>query len=146
MRMTRAQIQRLVPHAGAMCLLDEVTHWDAASIACTSAAPGPNHPLARDRAVPAIAAIAAAEYAAQASAVHGALLEQSSRPRAGMLATLMDVKLAARTIPEGGALSIQADLLSRSAAGCLYSFEVSTGGKPLAAGRLMVALLAEEAT
>lgn len=143
MRMARAEIEKLVPHAGAMCLLDEVTHWDPVSIACTSAAPGPGHPLARDRAVP---AIAAAEYAAQASAVHGALLEQSSRPRAGMLATLMDVKLAARAIPEGGALAIQADLLSRSAAGCLYSFEVSTGGKPLAAGRLMVALLAEDAT
>lgn len=143
MRMARAEIEKLVPHAGAMCLLDEVTHWDPVSIACTSAAPGPGHPLARDRAVP---AIAAAEYAAQASAVHGALLEQSSRPRAGMLATLMDVKLAARAIPEGGALAIQAELLSRSAAGCLYSFEVSTGGKPLAAGRLMVALLPEDAT
>jgi predicted hotdog family 3-hydroxylacyl-ACP dehydratase len=142
MKIDRAEIERLVPHAGAMCLLDAVTEWTSASIACTSAAPGAEHPLARNRRVP---AIAAAEYAAQATAVHGALLEQSGRPRAGMLATLVDVQLAARAIPaDGKALSIRAELLSRSAAGYMYSFEVGTAGATIASGRLMV-VLAEDA-
>jgi predicted hotdog family 3-hydroxylacyl-ACP dehydratase len=138
MRIDRAGIERLVPHAGAMCLLDAVTEWSAASIACTSALPGADHPLARDRRVP---AIVATEYAAQATAVHGALLAASGQARAGMLATLVDVQLGAVTIPsEGEALSIRAELLGRSEAGCMYRFEVGTSGTLVASGRLVVVL------
>ncbi|MDB5896802.1 MAG: 3-hydroxydecanoyl-[ACP] dehydratase [Ramlibacter sp.] len=138
MKIDRAGIERLVPHAGAMCLLDAVTEWSADSIACTSGWPGADHPLARNQRVP---AIVATEYAAQATAVHGALLEDSGRARAGMLATLMDVQLAAASMPaQGDALSIRAHLLSRSPAGCMYSFEVAAAGAPIASGRLMVAL------
>lgn len=141
MKIDRTAIQALVPHAGAMCLLDGVVEWAPEFIACTSAAPTAGHPLARAGLVP---AIAAAEYAAQATAVHGALLEQAGRPRAGMLATLMDVQLAAATLPaDAGPLAIRADLLSRSAGGCLYGFEVSAAGATIASGRLMVALIAE---
>jgi predicted hotdog family 3-hydroxylacyl-ACP dehydratase len=143
MKIDRAGIERLVPHAGAMCLLDAVTEWNAAFICCTSALPGPDHPLARNRRVP---AIVATEYAAQATAVHGALLDGSSQPRAGMLATLVDVQLAAGAIPsEGDTLSVRAELLSRSTAGCMYSFEVGTSRTPIASGRLMV-VLAEAAS
>jgi predicted hotdog family 3-hydroxylacyl-ACP dehydratase len=143
MKVDRAGIARLVPHAGAMCLLDGVTDWTPTWIACTSAAPAAGHPLARGHRVP---AIMAAEYAAQATAVHGALLEESGRPRAGMLAALMDVQLAAPWLPcDGGALSIRADVLSRSPAGCLYSFEVGAAGTAIASGRLMVVLLAQDA-
>jgi predicted hotdog family 3-hydroxylacyl-ACP dehydratase len=143
MKIDRAGIARLVPHAGAMCLLDAVTDWTATSIACTSAMPVAGHPLARNHRVP---AIVATEYAAQATAVHGALLEPSQRPRAGLLATLVDVRLAAPSIPlDGDALSIRADLLSRSASGCLYRFEVLTDRTPIASGRLMVVLLADPA-
>lgn len=139
MKIDRAGIERLVPHAGAMCLLDAVTGWTPASISCTSALPTRDHPLARNQQVP---AIVASEYAAQATAVHGALLEDANGPRAGMLATLVDVQLAAQTLPMGaGALAIRADLLSRSAAGCMYSFDVATAQGPIASGRLMVVLV-----
>jgi predicted hotdog family 3-hydroxylacyl-ACP dehydratase len=141
MTIDRAGIERLVPHAGAMCLLDAVTEWSDAAIACTSALPGADHPLARNRRVP---AIVATEYAAQATAVHGALLAGSDQPRAGMLATLVDVQLATAAIPaEGDALSIRARLLGRSAGGCMYSFEVGTTGTLVASGRLMVVLARE---
>ena len=141
MTIDRARIERLVPHGGTMCLLDAVTEWSDAAIACTSALPGADHPLARDRRVP---AIVATEYAAQATAVHGALLEGSDQPRAGMLATLVDVQLATAAIPaDGDALSIRARLLGRSAAGCMYSFEVGTTRTLVASGRLMVALAQE---
>ncbi|HSW20748.1 MAG TPA: 3-hydroxylacyl-ACP dehydratase [Ramlibacter sp.] len=144
MMIDRAGIARLVPHAGAMCLLDGVTEWSATSIACASALPAAGHPLGcNDR----VSAIAAVEYAAQATAVHGALLERNDRPRAGMLARLMDVRLSAASVPlAGDGLTIRADLLSRSAGGCMYSFEVSVDKAPLASGRLMVALLPENAT
>jgi predicted hotdog family 3-hydroxylacyl-ACP dehydratase len=134
----RAGIERLVPHSGAMCLLDEVLEWGAETISCRSEAPASGHPLARARVVP---AIAAAEYAAQATAVHGALLASDSRPQAGMLAALIEVQLGAQIIDAGdGALAIRADLLSRSSAGCMYSFSVANGRTRIAWGRLMVAL------
>lgn len=138
MKIDRATIERLVPHAGAMCLLDAVTEWTPDSISCISALPAQDHPLARDRQVP---AIVASEYAAQATAVHGALLEDANAPRAGMLATLVDVRLAAPSLPAGaGSLAIRADLLSRSAAGCMYSFEVGSSRGTIVSGRLMVVL------
>ncbi|MDB5749671.1 MAG: 3-hydroxydecanoyl-[ACP] dehydratase [Ramlibacter sp.] len=140
MKIDRTGIEGLVPHAGAMCLLDAVTEWSEQEIACTSALPAAGHPLARDGRVPAIAAI---EYAAQATAVHGALLERSDGPRAGMLATLVDVRLELPQIPtDGEALSVRAALLSRSAGGCLYSFVVGTRRATIASGRLLVALRA----
>jgi predicted hotdog family 3-hydroxylacyl-ACP dehydratase len=142
MKIDRAEIERLVPHAGAMCLLDAVTEWSASAIACTSALPGADHPLARNRRVP---AIVATEYAAQATAVHGALLQASGQARGGMLATLVDVQLGAAAIPaDGDALAIRAELLGRSPAGCMYRFEVGTGGTLIASGRLVIALAEEE--
>ncbi len=141
MKIDRAGIERLVPHGGAMCLLDAVTEWSAAAIACTCAPPAGDHPLARNGRVP---AIVATEYAAQATAVHGALLEESGAPRAGMLATLVDVQLAGATMPaDGGALSIRAELLSRSRNGCMYRFEVGTARTLIASGRLTVVLAGE---
>ena len=135
--LNRAEIERRVPHAGAMCLLDSVRQWDAASIVCEAAAPNGKHPLRRDAQVPAIAAV---EYAAQAAAVHGALLDTAETPRAGMLAKLSDVELHAATLDAaGGALTVRAELLSRVANGCMYSFEVSDQRACVARGRLLVA-------
>ena len=139
MKIDRAGIERLVPHAGAMCLLDTVTEWTPASLSCISALPAPDHPLA---CFGLVSAFVVSEYAAQATAVHGALLEDANAPRAGRLATLLDVELAATVLPgEGGPLAIRADLLSRSSAGCMYSFVVGTCEGTIASGRLMVVLL-----
>ena len=135
--LTRAQIEARIPHAGAMCLLDAVLRWDATTIECHAGAPTAAHPLARAQGVPAVAAV---EYAAQAAAVHGALLDRSETPRAGLLAKLVDVELAAN--PFGGAsgsLTVRAELLSRVDAGCMYLFEVSTLQARIARGRLLVA-------
>ena len=133
--LNRAQIESRVAHAGAMCLLDSVTHWDASSIACTASEPTLGHPLARDGGVPAVAAV---EYAAQATAIHGALLEDAAAPRAGMLATLSEVELACDCIT--GPLDIRAELLSRLASGCMYGFSVHDAHRCCARGRLLVAL------
>jgi predicted hotdog family 3-hydroxylacyl-ACP dehydratase len=135
--LNRADIERRVPHAGAMCLLDTVTQWDATSIVGQAAAPARDHPLARDGGVPAVAAV---EYAAQATAVHGSLLDDAAAPRAGMLAKLSDVELAPGFIT--GALDIRAELLSRVATGCMYSFSVHDAEICRARGRLLVAFAA----
>jgi predicted hotdog family 3-hydroxylacyl-ACP dehydratase len=143
MSLDRSQIERVVPHAGAMCLLDAVTQWDKTQLTCTSAAPGPDHPLADGGRVP---AVAACEYAAQATAVHGALIDSMQSPRAGMLASLIDVRLHQASFPlDTGEVLVQASLRSRSADACLYSFEVSASGVALADGQLMVAFRAPQA-
>ncbi|HET6599299.1 MAG TPA: hydroxymyristoyl-ACP dehydratase [Burkholderiaceae bacterium] len=135
--LSRAQIQGRIPHAGSMCLLDSVQRWDATRIVCRAKAPTAAHPLAGAQGVPVVAAV---EYAAQAAAVHGALVDDTDSPRAGMLAKLMNVELSiARLEESGGPLTIRAELLSRVDAGCLYSFEVRDPRICLARGRLMVA-------
>ncbi len=135
--LNHAEIQSRIPHAAAMCLLESVQGWDATSIDCSAAAPTAAHPLANARGVPAVAAI---EYAAQAVAVHGALLAPTDAPRAGMLAKLSGVELSPTgPDPAGGALTIRAELLAHVDAGCQYAFEVSNQRGRLARGRLTVA-------
>ena len=42
----RATIAHLIPHAGSMCLLDEVLSWDEDTISCRSMQHrGPDNPL-----------------------------------------------------------------------------------------------------
>ncbi len=139
MTLARADIERCVPHVGAMCLLDAVTHWDAMHIVCRADAPTATHPLMREGRVPTVAAI---EYAAQATAVHGALLGNTMARRTGLLAKLSDVKLHGPCIPEDfGPLTVRAELQSRAASGCLYAFGVVCGTQPIASGCLMVAFI-----
>ncbi len=131
--LSREQIEILVPHTGKMCLLDQVTHWDSRGLVCHARAPTADHPLARDGALSTVAAV---EYAAQAAALHGALLEGATRPREGLLARLRDVTLAPGLLR--GALTVRADLLSLAASGCLYGFVVHDAHIRCAEGRLMV--------
>jgi predicted hotdog family 3-hydroxylacyl-ACP dehydratase len=139
--LTRGQIEARLPHAGAMCLLDRVVAWDEARIVCQAAAPAAGHPFARAQRVPAVAAV---EYAAQAAALHGALLDGDREPRHGMLAKLSEVELAAGWLDGGSnALSVRAELLVRGASGCIYAFSVDDERGCRARGRLLVAFTNE---
>lgn len=72
MPIDRAWITRNIPHHGRMCLLDEVVFWDPDRIRCSSAShASPANPL---RARGQLGIACGIEYAAQAIAVHGALL------------------------------------------------------------------------
>ena len=91
----RDAIARLVPHAGAMCLLDRALSWDAEGIACEADRHrDPANPLRRDGRLPAICGV---EYALQAMALHGALLAPggAAAQPAGYLSSLRDVSLGA---------------------------------------------------
>ena len=133
----RVDIQRIVPQTGAMCLLESVTRWDATQIVCSALPPNESHPLASDGVVHAVAAV---EYAAQATAIHGALLNNATAPQAGLLAKLTDVTFHGDDVPaDAGSINVHAQLLSASAAGCLYTFNVSTALGRITEGRLMIA-------
>ena len=138
MKLDRIGIERVVPQTGRMCLLESVDDWSASHIVCSAAFPDAAHPLAQRGSVAVVAAI---EYAAQATAVHGALVDNAATFKSGMLAKLMNVELHGDCLPTGiGHLRIEAGLISASEAGGLYTFSVGSAAGPLAAGRLMVVL------
>ena len=79
-----AWIEQHIPHKGRMCLLDAVLSWDATRIRCRSASHRtPDNPL---RAHGRLGAACGIEYAAQAMAVHGALVAASA-PLASTITT-----------------------------------------------------------
>lgn len=137
----RSRIESCVPQSGPMCLLDAVDYWDASSIICRAEPPGADHPLLRDGALHAIAVV---EYAAQATAVHGALVEPNNVVRPGMLVKLAGVELCARRIAPGGpVLTVRAEQLSANSAGCRYRFKVCAGDVLVVRGELIVAFRQE---
>jgi predicted hotdog family 3-hydroxylacyl-ACP dehydratase len=136
----RAEIAGLIPHAGAMCLLETVRFWDATTIVCTACSHrAAGNPLARDGCLDAVCGI---EYAAQAMAVHGALTAASGRrPTAGYLASVREVVgHAARLDLLAGDLEVTATRLAGDRSTALYAFSLRSGGVPVLAGRAAVVL------
>jgi predicted hotdog family 3-hydroxylacyl-ACP dehydratase len=133
-----AEIAALIPHAGAMCLLEKVVRWDAGSIVClTSSHRGPEHPLAEDGRLDAVCGI---EYAAQAMAIHGGLTA-GRRPAAGYLASVRDVVCHSERLDlSGGDLEVTARLLLADAGGAVYEFALRAGGMTLLEGRAAVVI------
>jgi predicted hotdog family 3-hydroxylacyl-ACP dehydratase len=136
----RAGIENLVPHRGAMCLLEEVLSWDENAIACRAVSHrDPANPLRRQGR---LAAVIGVEYAAQAVAVHGGLSSSSSNPKNGYLAALRDVVCSvARLDTEREDLVVSATRLAAESGRLLYDFRVEAGGRELLRGRLSVVLL-----
>ena len=139
--LSRVQLAALVPHSGSMCLLDSVEDWSAESIRCRSATHrDPTNPLRRNDALSALHLV---EYAAQAMAVHGALLAQGG-PQAGMLGVLRDVRLHAIRIDDlADDLIVVATRRLARADGLIYDFNVHVGDPParlLSEGRISVVL------
>ena len=135
---SREAIARLVPHQGAMCLLDRVESCGAEGIACFATSHrDAGNPLRRDEMLPAICGL---EYALQAMALHGALTDGAAQGM-GFLAGLSGVSLAAERLDTvAGPLHIAATALARESRGFIYGFMVSGGGRPLLSGRGTVVL------
>jgi len=138
-----AGIALCIPHKGAMCLLDAVVDWSKTAIFCRAFShTDPGNPL---RAVGRLGAANGIEYAAQAMAVHGALLAASSDvPRQGYLASVRGVQLhVARLDDLPGELNITAERLSGDGNHVLYQFALGHAGGCLLEGRATVVLDAE---
>ncbi len=136
----RAAIAARIPHRGSMCLLDAVEAWDERGIRCRAVSHrAPDNPLRDGAALPAASAI---EYAAQAMAVHGALLAPpAAAPRMGFLASVRGVALhVARLDTLAAELEIRAERVSGDDDNILYAFTVSAAGAPVASGRAAVIL------
>jgi predicted hotdog family 3-hydroxylacyl-ACP dehydratase len=117
----RAAIAARIPHAGRMCLLDRVLDWNEAGIRCAAMSHRDvDNPLREPAGLPVWAGI---EYAAQAAAVHGALVRPHAAPRAGLLGALRNVHATCQWLDRiDGELIIAATLLHSDSAGAIYGF------------------------
>jgi len=130
----------LIPHAGAMCLLDAVLAWDARTIHALSASHArADNPL---RGAQGLHAIHLAEYGAQAMAVHGALLARAQGvavPHPGLLVSLRGVLLGAEYVDQlDGKLDVHAQCLYADNGSAQYAFRVEHRGRLLASGRAAI--------
>ena len=135
-----AAIAARIPHQGDMCLLDAVVDWSETAISCRAISHlDPANPL---RAAGRLGAANGIEYAAQAMAMHGALLAQANDPpRQGYLTSVRSVQLhVARLDNLPGALSVEAERLSGDSNHILYQFSLSHAGRCLLEGRAAVVL------
>lgn len=133
-----AAIARLVPHAGAMCLLDRAEAWDAARILCATARHrDPANPLRRDGLLPAACGL---EFAFQAMALHGALTAGGPQ-RVGFISSLRDLALGVDRLDDiPGELRVEAEALVAEAGGFIYRFGILSGQRSLLSGQAAVIL------
>lgn len=141
MKLDRAQLAALIPHAGSMCLLDAVEDWTAEWIHCSSHShTDSTNPLRRRGQ---LAALHLVEYGAQAMAIHGALLAQGG-PQAGMIGALRDVRCHVTRIDDlSQPLDVSATRRLARSDGLIYDFVVSLRESPtrtLCEGRVSVVL------
>lgn len=142
MRLTRAEIASLIPHSGAMCLLDGVLQWDATRIRCVSRSHrDAGNPLRVDGHLPVVCGI---EYAAQAMAVHGGLAGKvGGKPRAGYLASLRDVVCRRSRLDDlDGDLIVDAEQEAGDGNHVIYRFTLRVGDVEVLSGRAAVVLQA----
>ena len=142
-----AWIARHIPHQGSMCLLDYVEAWDQQRIQCrASSHRAADNPL---RAHGRLGAACGIEYAAQAMAVHGALLAppDSISAQVGYLVSVRGTQLHVPRLDDIAAdLLVEATCITRSGNKILYQFSVSAAGRVLLDGRATVVLDAHAPT
>ena len=136
----RSGIAALIPHQGAMCLLDRVAAWSDTDIVCHAVSHlDPANPLRRQGRLSTVCGV---EYALQAAALHGALRGGAPQP-AGWLAALRSVSIHRPRLDEAGLgrLRIEAHREHGGAAGLIYRFRLlAEDGGLLAEGRATIAL------
>ncbi|CAN5454267.1 phosphotransferase [soil metagenome] len=132
-----------IPHQGTMCLLDRVEAWDAKQARCIAISHrDADNPL---RSHGQLGAACGIEYAAQAMAVHGALIApDQAAPRSGYLASVRSTALHVARLDDIAAdLVVQVQMFSGDGNTVLYDFTVSADGKVLIEGRAAVILDAQ---
>jgi predicted hotdog family 3-hydroxylacyl-ACP dehydratase len=135
----RADWSTLIPHKGAMCLLDDVVAWNPDAIhARSDSHRDPANPLRSDDR---LRALHLCEYGAQAMAVHGGLVARAAGGKAepGFLVSLRAVELAVDCIDNlPGAIDVHAERLLGGEGSWQYAFRVEHAGVTLASGRAAV--------
>ena len=126
-----------------MCLLDAVEFWNEAGIICRAS----SHRLMDNplRTAGSLGIANGIEYAAQAMAIHGALLASDDEtPGSGFLTSVRDVQWHRMRLDDiGSDLTVRAERISGNEANLLYSFGIHAEGAILLSGRASVMINAE---
>ncbi len=142
-----AWIAAHIPHQGSMCLLGSVLQWDSQRIRCrANSHRNPDNPL---RSSGQLGSACGIEYAAQAMAVHGALLAPAdgTRPHAGFLVSVRGTTMHVPRLDNIDAdLDIEAVCLNGDGGSVLYQFSLRAAGRLLLDGRAAVVLNQEAVT
>ena len=141
MSLDREWIAAHIPHHGIMCLLDEVVAWTDADIRCRTASHRMiSNPLRSGNHLKAVCGI---EYAAQAMAIHGALISKRDNVgrRIGMLASVRNVTLHVRRLDDiHSDLIVSSTRISSDENALLYDFTISGDPGVLLSGRSTIVL------
>ena len=143
--MNKAEICARIPHSSSMCLLEGVERWDDTGIHCIAVSHRDAHnPL---RSYDQLHAVCGVEYAAQAMALHGALLAaDDAGPSMGFLASVRDLRLATQRLDSvADDLHVHATRLSGGADSFIYEFSIQARARLLLSGRVAVKLLGRAA-
>ena len=140
----QAWIAAHIPHQGNMCLIDHVISWDAQTITCSAN----SHQLSSNplRYREQLSTACGIEYAAQAMAIHGALLAPADqeRPRAGFLVSIRGANIHRARIDDiKQALTIRVERIHGGDDNILYAFTLHADDCLLLDGRAAVILNTE---
>lgn len=132
-------IESHIPHRGRMCLLEEVLSWDSVRIRCRAT----SHRLTDNplRAHGRLGAACGVEYAAQAMAVHGAIMAHvaGTQAPAGLLTSVRNLVLRVGRLDDLDAdLIASAERLAGDEGSTLYEFTLSSGGQEILTGRASI--------
>jgi predicted hotdog family 3-hydroxylacyl-ACP dehydratase len=153
-KLRHEDIAQRIPHQGTMCLLESVTAWDASQIFCeASGHRSSSNPL---RGHGRLGGACGIEYAAQAMAIHGALITESqmhvggqaaAAPKAGYLVSVRSVTLHIDRLDKlDEVLVIHAERMMGDGLTIVYSFTIHAGPALVLSGRATVILEAPEAS
>lgn len=141
---TRADIAARIPHGAPLCMLDGVERCTEDAIVCISRQlPHAEHPL---DATSELTGLILIEYAAQAAALHAALVANSeglsasgaAAARPAYIGAVKDVELHAAISDNQAPLQIHANCELASAAGAIYAVKIICRAVPIMSGRLIL--------
>ena len=137
-----AWIAARVPHQGRMCLLDRVERMDDNEVVCTAVSHRDIDNPMRDAGR--LGAACGIEYAAQAMALHGALMAKARgvpAPTMGFLVSVRSVNLHVSRLDDvPDRITVQVTNEADNGDHSIYSFALSSAGAPLIDGRAVVML------
>ena len=143
-KLDKTWIMAHIPHQGTMCLLDHITDWNTQLVRCNANSHRhSNNPLRLNGRLNMACGI---EYAAQAMAVHSALLSYADNasnspdiPRSGFLVSVRGAKLHKTRLDNIEAdLDVEATCIHSGGGNTLYQFTLHAAGELLLDGRAAV--------
>jgi predicted hotdog family 3-hydroxylacyl-ACP dehydratase len=140
MLMDRERIEGLLPHSGAMLLIDGVTAFDENGATClTERHRDDTNPLRRDGRLSSLHAV---ELAAQAAAIHGGLMNQGGTAPLRALAAIRKARFdRARLDDLPGRLTVEAHLVHSDSKAAIYQGRLTHEDEEVASMRLTLITL-----